>query len=222
MLPPSPTTAGIVRKALRAMARPAAVFAALALVSILRTAPPSSKAAAIPTWTLPGGVEYPLMALNTASLSVEQVEQAIRVGVAAGLRNVDFHLGAEREGVARALAALGRDALFLVTKLDKPPADMTDPAEAAALVRTTLDAEYAALGADMIDILLLKDSASCPVMQAQWAALEEYLDSGRTRALGVYNFCEFSVRGSTQPLARRTAAQPPRAHGASPTHVPDC
>lgn len=112
--------------------------------------------------------------------------------VDAGISNVDFHLGTEREGVAKALESVGRKSLFLVTKLNKPPADMTDPHAAAELVRSTMKTELAALGTHL-DVLLLKDSASCKVMQAQWAVLEEMLAAGQVRALGTYNFCRSAI-----------------------------
>ena len=146
----------------------------------------------LPSWSLGNGVEYPLVALNTASLSVEETARTIGVGLAMGIKNVDFHLGLEREGVALAVTVLGRENLFLVTKLDKPPATMTDPAEAAALAQKVIDDELGALGSD-IDMLLMKDSASCPVMQAQWKVLELAMYAGKTRSLGVYNFCQFSL-----------------------------
>ena len=183
----------------------AALFVAPALSAVQSAAPSSlvvddSAVAEDTTWTLPGGVEFPTMLMNTADLSAEQIELAVQLGVSKGLRGVDFHLGPneagarEREGVTRAIASVGRDALFLTTKLDKPPANLTDASEAAALARTTLDSELLALGDNStIDLLLLKDSASCEVMQAQWAVLEEMLATGRARALGMYNFCEFSL-----------------------------
>jgi len=142
---------------------------------------------------------YPFVALNTADLSAEQVERSIHIGLELGVSVVDFHLGSsangvhERDGVARAVKSLGRSALTLITKLDKPPANLTDPSAAAALARQTLDDEFAALGIDSVDVLLLKDSATCAVMQAQWAVLEEQLAAGRAKALGTYNFCDFST-----------------------------
>ena len=149
------------------------------------------RASVMPSWTLAGGVEFPLVAANTASLSAEEAEAMVRASLALGITNIDVHLGgSEREGVAAAVADLGRDAFFLVTKLDKPPADMTDPAAAAALARETVASEWAAMGVDSVDVLMLKDSATCEVMRAQWAVLEELLAAGKTRALGTYNFCE--------------------------------
>jgi len=147
----------------------------------------ASEAAPLPTWTLPVGLMFPTLTLNTASLSVEQTAAVVEKANALGITSVDFHLGNERKGVTRALATLGRDALFLVTKLDKPPADMTDPQEAAQLARTTLTEELSEIGS--VDVLLLKDSATCEVMQAQWAVLEHWLDRGLAKALGTYNYC---------------------------------
>ena len=143
--------------------------------------------------------QYPFQfAVNTADLSAEQVKRSIALAVEKGITAVDFHLGSsdngalEREGVARAVRSIGREKLTLITKLDKP--NMTDPAEAAALAASTLDDEFEALGVASVDVLLLKDSATCSVMQAQWAVLEEALAAGRAHALGVYNYCEFGLK----------------------------
>jgi diketogulonate reductase-like aldo/keto reductase len=148
----------------------------------------------IPHWILPGNVEYPVMALNTASLSIEDVEGAVKLANQKGIRNVDFHASEnEVQGVARALSTLGREALFLVTKVDKPPADMTDPAAAAKLAQETVDQVINNLTVAYIDVFLLKDSATCAVMQAQWAVLKNEMKKGRIRALGTYNYCQFAL-----------------------------
>eukprot|EP00931_Biecheleriopsis_adriatica_P088240 TRINITY_DN62602_c0_g1_i1.p1 TRINITY_DN62602_c0_g1~~TRINITY_DN62602_c0_g1_i1.p1 ORF type:complete len:211 (-),score=24.64 TRINITY_DN62602_c0_g1_i1:127-720(-) len=42
-------------------------------------------------------------------------------------------------------------------------------------------------------MLLLRDSPSCEVMQAQWAVLEEALASGKTNRIGVINYCESAL-----------------------------
>jgi len=153
----------------------------------------ASTAVPIPTWTLSNGVQFPVMMLNTADLSPELIQRSITKAHDLGITNIDFHLGAEREGVAAAIKTLGRGSLFLTTKLDKPDAAIVTAAEGAALARETLEAEYAALGVDTIDMLLLKDSATCEVMQGQWAVLEEYLAAGKARSLGTYNYCQFSL-----------------------------
>ena len=40
---------------------------------------------------------------------------------------------------------------------------------------------------------MLKDSPSCPVMQAQWEVVESLYVAGRVRSIGLYNMCEASV-----------------------------
>lgn len=148
----------------------------------------------IPTWIFPNDIVFPTLAANTASLSASQTEAMVRKSLSLGITNIDFHLGGtERDGVAAVLRNVPRDSIFLVTKMDKPPADMTDPEEAAHLVRSTIDKEWSLLGVENVDILLLKDSPSCDVMQAQWKVLEEILKEGKTRGLGFHNFCQFSI-----------------------------
>ena len=149
------------------------------------------------TWTLPpNDVIYPIIASNTASLSASQTKAMVLKSLSMGITNIDVHLGgSERDGVAEVLKldSVSRCDLFLVTKIDKPPADMIDPLQAADLVRDTIKKEWPLLGVEYVDVLLLKDSASCDVMQAQWAVLEELLAEGKTRALGTYNYCQFSL-----------------------------
>lgn len=41
---------------------------------------------------------------------------------------------------------------------------------------------------------MLRDSPDCAVMQAQWQAMEAALAAGRTRSVGVINYCEASLR----------------------------
>lgn len=152
----------------------------------------------------------PTLALNTAGLSADGSERATTAALAAGFRHVDFHPGIERDGVARALASagLGRSEdrlgrLFLTTKIAKPPPGST-PAQAAEAVRRQIDSDLAVLGTDAVDMLMLRDSPSCEVMQAQWAALEDARAAGRSRALGTVNFCEGALRCILQ-----TAKTPP-------------
>ena len=113
--------------------------------------------------------------------------------MAAGITHVDFHPGIERDGVAAALRSLDRTTLFLTTKIEKPPLGLA-AAAAAELVGTQLEADLKVLGVDSVDMLMLRDSPSCAVMQAQWAAMEAARASGKTRAIGVVNFCEGSLR----------------------------
>ena len=69
-------------------------------------------------------VSMPTMIMNTADLTQLQTTNAVMHAHSVGVTGVDFHnpqtaAGTlETRGVAAALASLGREALFLVTKLD--------------------------------------------------------------------------------------------------------
>ena len=87
------------------------------------------------------------------------------------------------------MASAGRKGLFLNTKIRKAPPG-TSPEEAAQRTRTQIAEDLAALGVDSVDMLMLRDSPDCDVIQSQWAVLEDALKSGKTRSIGVINFCE--------------------------------
>lgn len=177
-----------------AFVKSSAAIAAATGVSLLPSfASPASAAAAnkIPEWTLEDGVKFPKLALNTVGLSVEDTTRALTYAVAAGVKHVDFHPGQERDGVAKYIKENpgSRNKLFLNTKIRKAPPG-TSPSEAAERTRNQLDEDLAALGVTSVDMLMLRDSPDCEVIQAQWAVLEEALAQKKTRSIGVINFCE--------------------------------
>ena len=164
----------------------------------LRAAPPlltaSLSSTVATSWVLSNGVSFPTLALNTAGMSAEASERAVLEALASGIRHIDFHPGPERDGVARAIAAVfPRASVFLTTKINVP-AWLATPEEAAELVTHQLDDDLAALGVDAVDMLMLRDSPKCDVMQAQWSAMEAALAAKRTRAIGVANYCEAALR----------------------------
>eukprot|EP00980_Cylindrotheca_fusiformis_P019455 scaffold6708_cov134-Cylindrotheca_fusiformis.AAC.25 len=143
----------------------------------------------IPDWTLENNVKMPTLALNTVGLSSEDTEKAVRYAKMNGITHIDFHPGKERDGVAQYIAKEGREGLFLSTKIRKPPSG-TSPKDAVERARVQIDEDLKALGLDSVDMLMLRDSPDCDVMQAQWAVLEDALAAGQTRSVGVINFCE--------------------------------
>jgi hypothetical protein len=143
----------------------------------------------IPEWTLDGGVKMPTLALNTVGLSAEGAEKAVGSARKEGITHVDFHPGKERDGVAQYIAKEGRAGLFLNTKIRKAPPG-TSAKDAAEQTRAQIDEDLKLLNLDSVDMLMLRDSPDCDVIQAQWAVLEEALTSGKTRSIGVINFCE--------------------------------
>ena len=152
-----------------------------------------------PTFALPNKVNMPVLALNTVGLSVDETARACEIAATNGFRHFDFHPGNERDGVAK---FLGKDAskfprseFFLTTKIRKPPVGTT-PEEAAEMARKQIEEDLAAFGSksNYFDMLMIRDSPDCEVMRAQWKVLEEALKDGKTRSVGVVNFCEESLR----------------------------
>lgn len=150
-----------------------------------------------PTWTLENNVKMPILALNTAGLSADDAARACAIAAANGFRHFDFHPGKERDGVARFLKSPKvppRSELFLTTKIRKPPYGTT-PEEAAAAAASQIEEDLAVLGSGgYTDMLMIRDSPDCEVMRAQWKVVEQAVRDGKTRSLGVINFCEDSLR----------------------------
>jgi len=176
--------------------RRSAIIGTLSSIVIPSLILPSSSNAittsTIPEWTLEDGVKFPTLALNTVGLSVEETERSVRLAKSQGISHVDFHPGKERDGVAQYIAKEGRAGLFLNTKIRKAPPG-TSPAMAAEKARSQIDEDLKALGVKSVDMLMLRDSPDCGVIQAQWAVLEDALKSGKTRSIGVINFCESAL-----------------------------
>lgn len=146
----------------------------------------------VPTWKFGSGVEFPILALNTVGMSADDAERALQYAVQQGITHVDFHPGKERDGVAQYLKKNPSQSLFLNTKIRKPPPG-TSPKEAAERVSTQIQEDFKALGVSQVDMLMLRDSPDCEVMQAQWAVLEDALATGKTKSLGVINYCQKSL-----------------------------
>ncbi len=144
----------------------------------------------IPTWQLDGGVEFPILALNTAGLSTEETLRAIDYAQNEGINHIDFHPGKERDGVAKFMQEnkVDRDCLFLNTKIRKP-APGTSPEDAAKLARDQIEEDLQVLGVKYVDMLMLRDTPDPKNIQSQWAVLEEALAAGKTRSVGIINYC---------------------------------
>jgi len=153
----------------------------------------------IPSWTLPGNVRMPVMALNTAGLTLVETERALTLSVKNGITHVDFHPGRERDGVAKFLerqdvTRVGppRSELFLTTKINMASKG-TSPADAKDMVRDQIEEDLSILNVKFVDMLMLRDHPDAKVLQSQWSALEDALAKGQTRSIGVINFCQFSL-----------------------------
>ena len=83
--------------------------------------------------------------------------------------------------------------LFLTTKIRKAPPG-TSPEAAAKMAKEQIAEDLSVLGVGSVDMLMLRDSPDCEVIQAQWAVLETALAAGQTRSIVVINFCESALR----------------------------
>eukprot|EP00961_Rhodomonas_salina_P154068 2075437-Rhodomonas_salina.3 len=183
---------------------PAAAVAAAAALNVACPPQVADAANKIPVWSLDSGAKMPTLALNTAGLSVDGTERALRLALSSGITHVDFHPGIERDGVARVIRSTGRSGLFLTTKIRKA-APGTAPAAAADKARLQIEEDLRVLGVESVDMLMLRDSPDCDVMQAQWAVLEQALKAGNTRSIGVVNFCESALRCLLETATTRPA-----------------
>ena len=148
----------------------------------------------IPDWTLNDNVKFPTLALNTAGLSKDETFRAVKYARQEGITHIDFHPGIECDGVAKYLSKYKdeRELLFLNTKIRKPPLDIS-PQDAAALAYDQINEDLRILNVDYVDMLMLRDSPNSKVIQAQWKVLEDALAEGKTRSIGVINYCPFSL-----------------------------
>ena len=145
------------------------------------------------TYTLANGVEIPKLGLGTWFIDDASVAQAVRDAVDAGYRNVDTAqaYGNER-GVGEGVRTAGvpREEVFVSTKL---AADIKDHDQAVAAI----DGSLSTTGLDHIDLMLIHAPQPWNDFRggnydegnlAAWRALEEALQAGKLRAIGVSNF----------------------------------
>lgn len=146
------------------------------------------------TTTLPNGVAIPKLALGTWMIEDDVVEDAVKAAVEIGYRHIDTAqaYGNER-GVGAAIRTCGvpRDALFVQSKL---AAEVKDYEGAKAAIQQSLDT----MGLDYIDLFIIHSPQPWGDWAAEdrffegnlaaWKAMEEALEEGKLRAIGVSNF----------------------------------
>ncbi|PKQ30457.1 MAG: aldo/keto reductase [Actinobacteria bacterium HGW-Actinobacteria-10] len=136
------------------------------------------------TVTLANGVEMPRFGLGTYKAAEgREVESEVAVALEAGYRAIDTaSLYGNEAGIGRAIASSGiaRKEIFLTTKVWNDEQGYESTLEA-------FDRSLERLRTDYVDLYLVH----WPIARhyaATWRAMEEILESGRTRAIGVCNF----------------------------------
>ena len=149
------------------------------------------------TFTLANGIEIPKLGLGTWLLDDDQTAAAVKNALAAGYRHVDTAQAYGNEaGVGRGLRESGvaREDVFVTTKV---AAEHKDYASAAA----SIDASLATAGLDYYDLVIIhspqpwkevnqSDDRHLEGNREAWRALEDALDAGKVRAIGVSNFLQ--------------------------------
>jgi len=150
------------------------------------------------TYTLSNGVTIPKLGLGTWFIEDADAADAVRSAIELGYRNIDTAqaYGNER-GVGEGVRTSGvpRDQIFVSTKLH---AEIKSYDEAVAAIDGSLET----MGLDYVDLFLIhapqpwadfRGGDYTDGNRAAWKALEEALEAGKVRAIGVSNFTNADV-----------------------------
>lgn len=131
---------------------------------------------------LNNGVEIPVLGLGTFQIPEEETEQAVVEAIEAGYRHIDTAQSyMNEEGVGRGVRKAGvpREELFITTKIWVENVSYDG-------VKTSFQRSLDRLDMDYVDLLLIHQPYND--VYGAWRAMEELLDEGRVRAIGVSNF----------------------------------
>lgn len=146
------------------------------------------------TLLLNNGVEIPRVGFGTYRSTLDDGYKVVADALRAGYRHLDTAMGYKNEGdVGRAIAESGieRSELFITSKISRNHLGYERAYE-------MLDASLKRLGTDYLDLYLIhwpRPSYGRPgwddwaaLDRETWRALEEFLEQGKVRAIGVSNF----------------------------------
>lgn len=160
------------------------------------------------TFTLTNGVEIPIVGFGTwQTPDGEVAKQSVEAAIAAGYRHIDTAAAYKNEdSVGAGIKASGvrREDLFVTTKLWNE-----DHGYKAA--KAAIDTSLTKLGLDYVDLYLIHWPNPVTfrehwqeVNAETWRAMEEILQSGKARAIGVSNFREHHL----EELAKTATVAP--------------
>jgi len=136
----------------------------------------------MPTVTLRGGLQMPLVGFGTWPMTGREAGRAVSEALEAGYRLIDTATmyRNERE-VGRAIrdSGLRRDQLVITTKL---------PQERAGRERETIEASLEALGLEQVDLWLIHWPPGGDARPDTWAELLRARDDGLAHTVGVSNY----------------------------------
>jgi 2,5-diketo-D-gluconate reductase A len=137
---------------------------------------------AVPTVTLTGGIEMPILGFGVFQVPPEETEQVVAEALGAGYRALDTAASyRNEEEVGRAIAASGipRDELFVTTKLWTQDAGEEN-------AKRGFEASLNRLALDYVDLYLIHQPYGD--YYGSWRAMQDLQREGLIRAIGVANF----------------------------------
>lgn len=137
---------------------------------------------AIPHVVLNNGIEMPQLGVGTFTLK-ETAAECVKHAIGLGYRLVDAAQGYDNEaevwqGIKE--SGIDRSEVFITSKVS--PDTMR-----SGKVRESLDRTIEAFGGTYIDLMLIHWPVAGKVEET-WKIMEEYVDAGKIRAIGVSNF----------------------------------
>lgn len=130
------------------------------------------------------GVDVPKVGFGTATMKGEECREAVEDALNQGYRHVDtaqMYGNEDAVGEAVERSEVPREGVFLATKLDRPNLARED-------VFSSFDRSLDRLGTDYVDLLLIHAPSRSVPVEETLGAMDELVDDGRVRHLGVSNF----------------------------------
>lgn len=158
-------------------------FANLSLAAAKSTDESTTKEVTVPTITLNNGDKIPQLGFGLWQLSKEEAKRSVKMALEEGYRLFDTAQYYQNEGEtyqAIKESGIDRKEVYITTKVW--PNHMRN-----GTVRESLDKSLELLGGDYIDLVLIHWPADGYNKQT-WQIMEEYVDKGKIKSIGVSNF----------------------------------
>ncbi|GAB5369687.1 hypothetical protein AAMO2058_001426800 [Amorphochlora amoebiformis] len=164
-----------------------------------------------PEIVLNNGVKMPVIGAGTGAFSNATAYASILSALKLGFTHVDTaHDYYNQDGVGKAIAQFDRKSFFLTTKVPGcgVPGQGIDLFHCYEDTKKLFEEDLILLNVEYVDLMLLHFppilgcKLGCQPIQEQWKALEDLYAQGKTRAIGVSNYCQscFSCLNETMKV----------------------
>lgn len=138
------------------------------------------------TVTLNNGMQLPMLGFGTYQLDDNATEAAVQAALQVGYRLIDtaqYYGNEQTVGQAIRQSGIARDQLFITSKT---------PLSGYAETKAGIDESLQACGVDYLDLMLIH--WPIPNFMESYEALEDAVQEGKVRAIGLSNFNEAQVQ----------------------------